>query len=353
MTAIWRIERTQSRRFPFRIAIEQDGRLLFAVRAQSPWPPPGGQIFCLREREHDPGECLEGVERVPIAAMNRIGPRLVLAIDRPTRKRCEFLVLSKRRADGERYEQIFFRTEAAIRAHHGGGRVELRPREAFQVVVDARERYPWRFPQADVSRRALAVGDYALVRGAIVRAVVERKTFDNLLNDIGTIRSFHQGLAQLASQPRAALVIEAQYADFLDASRTDPWKPAHIARVLAEIAALHPKLPMVFAGNRKLANDWTLRWFAAIDADDRELPLFVSELESSYEGDPPAPLDDRIRESALARVGVPFTTADIARSLPDADMLRIVRVLRSLRTERRLGTIGRGRGLRWVADPDQ
>ena len=52
MPARWRVERTQSPRFPFRIAIEQDGRLLFAVRAQSDWPPPGGQIFCLREREH-------------------------------------------------------------------------------------------------------------------------------------------------------------------------------------------------------------------------------------------------------------------------------------------------------------
>ena len=61
------VERTLSRRFPFRVSIEQHGRTILAVRAQSAWPGPGQQIFCLRERDLDPAEHLEVAERVPIS----------------------------------------------------------------------------------------------------------------------------------------------------------------------------------------------------------------------------------------------------------------------------------------------
>lgn len=47
--ATWNVGRTAYRRFPFRVTIERDGRTVLAVRAQSPWPGPGQQIFCLRE----------------------------------------------------------------------------------------------------------------------------------------------------------------------------------------------------------------------------------------------------------------------------------------------------------------
>jgi hypothetical protein len=56
--ATWVVERTQDSRFPFRITIEQEGRALLAVRAQSHWPGAGSQIFCLRETEFEPGEPL-------------------------------------------------------------------------------------------------------------------------------------------------------------------------------------------------------------------------------------------------------------------------------------------------------
>jgi hypothetical protein len=143
MSAQWRVERTRSMRFPFRVSIEQDGRLLFAVRAQSAWPAPGGHIFCLREREHDPTEALDPVETVPIASLQRVGVKLAVVLDRPQRKRCEFLSLTRERKDGTgAYEQVFFRTETAIRAHRSRGRTELVRREAIHVVIDRRERYP-------------------------------------------------------------------------------------------------------------------------------------------------------------------------------------------------------------------
>jgi hypothetical protein len=348
--AIWRVERTSHARFPFRVSIEQGGRLLLAVRAQSAWPAPGGQIFCLREREFDPAEPLDPVEAVPVANLTRVGAKLGVVLDRPSRKRCEFLVLRRPRRDGSGHsEQVFFRTETAIRAHRSRGRVELAAHAALDVAIDLRERYPWRFPGARISRRALPTGDYALVREETVLAVVERKTQDNLLGDIGSLRALHQGLAELASQPRAAVVIEAQYGDFLDPGRTRAWPPAHVARVLAELAALHPKLPFVFAGNRKLANAWTLRWFGAVAADARaSLPLFVSDALARWEPASAEPgLDARIRSAARGSLRSPFRAAELVAQVPEADARRVARVLRALRREQRVRCIGRGPGARW------
>jgi hypothetical protein len=348
--ALWRVERTQHPRFPFRIAIEQDGRVLFAVRAASAWPAPGAQIFCLRERDVDPAEAVDPVETVPIASVTRIGPKIALALDRPTRKRCEFLVLRKPRADGSGdYEQVFFRTELAVRAHRTRGRVELSASAPLDVVIDAQERYPWRFPGARVTRRQLPAGDYALLRDERVLAVVERKTMDNLLTDMSAIRALHQGLAHLASQPRAALVIEAQYADFLDPSKVRAWPPAHVTRVLAEIAALHPRVPLVFAGNRKLANFWTVRFFIAVSADAAAaLPLFVSDVVARYEATPTTGgLDQRIREAALVALPARFRAAELAAHIPDAETARITRVLQALRREGSLRRVGHGRGAAW------
>ena len=260
--AFWIVERARSRRFPVRITIEQGGRLLLAVRAQSAWPGPGQQVFCLRERELDPAEPLEPLERVPVANLSRVGRKLAVVLDRPSRKRCELLTVAKPYQDGDgSYEQIFFRTESGIRAHRSRARVELKAAAGpLHVAIDSAERYPWRFPGATVVRRKLRAGDYALLTDDRVSAVVERKSFDNLLGDIGAIQALHGVCADLASHPRAALVVEAQYGDFLDERKVrGRWPVAHLARVLAELSALHPALPIIYAGNRKLANLWAER----------------------------------------------------------------------------------------------
>jgi hypothetical protein len=128
VTATWILERTASPRFPFRLSIEQNGRLILAVRAQARWPGPGQQIFCLRERELDPAEPFEPIERVPVAHLTRLGRKLTVVLDRPTRKRCELLVVRKPRRDGTgTYEQVFFRTESGIRAHRSRTHLELAP----------------------------------------------------------------------------------------------------------------------------------------------------------------------------------------------------------------------------------
>lgn len=353
MRPVWTVERTQQRRFPVRIAIEQDGRLILAVRAQSPWPGPGQQVFCLRERLDDPEEFREPLERVEVAHLAQVGRKLTVVLDRPSRKRCEFLVVRReRQGGGEPYEQIFFRTESGIRAHRSRTRVELLPSSvpALTIAVDTAERYPWRFPHATVVRRKLAAGDYAALRGGAEVAVVERKSFDNLLVDIGSIQALHQQLEDLARLPAAALVVEAQYGDFLDERRlAGRWPPAHTARVLAELAALHPRLPIVFAGSRKLANAWCASFFAACATREASPQLdLVREALAEYEAEPgTAGVEARLREEALAMGVAGFAPGDLAAREPGVPRSRVDRVLRQLGEEGLLARTGRGRGTRW------
>lgn len=351
----WIVERTASRRFPFRVSIEQGGRLVAAFRVQARWPGPGQQVFCLRERELDPAEPLEELERVPVAHLGRVGRKLTVALDRPTRKRCEFLVVRKdRKNGGGAYEQVFFRTQGAIRAHRSRTRVELAATESpLAIVVDSAERYAWRFPGAETRHRPLAAGDYALLDGERVLAVVERKSFDNLLTDVGAIQALHQQLADLASHDHPALVIEAQYRDFLDPARVrGRWPPAHLARVLAEIAALHPGLPVVYAGNRKLANIWVEKFFRAVRAGAEspvlELPLEVARRYDA--GSRGQGTDARIRQAVIEQTGA-FGVAQLSAALADVPAARVRRVLAQLEREGRITRTEpgrRGKRAAWV-----
>lgn len=348
--ATWIVERTAHRRFPFRISVRQGARLLLAVRAQSAWPGPGQQVFCLRETAPDPDEPLEEVERVGVAHLGQVGRKLTLALDRPGRKRCEFLTVLKPARQGGTREQIFFRTESAIRAHRSRARVELLPRaDAITVVIDKGERYPWRFPGADVRRRQLPVGDYVLLDGERSVATVERKSFDNMVSDVGAVQALHHHLSQLSARPGAALVIEAQYADFLDERRVaGRWPVVHLARVLAELSALHPGLPIVFAGNRKLANVWCERYFAACARREASPQLdLVREAIAGYRPGEAADLDERIRLEALRLAESPFPTAAMVARFPEAPASRVRRVLAQLKREGVLETTGRGPGMRW------
>ncbi len=355
-SAVWIVERTASSRFPFRISLEQNGRLLLAVRAQARWPGPGQQIFCVREQELDPAEPLEPLERVPAAHLTRLGRKLTVVLDRPNRKRCEFLVVEKPRRNGTgTYEQVFFRTESGIRAHRSRTRLELAPAASpLRILVDSAERYPWRFPRADVERRKLAAGDYALLDGERIVAVVERKSFDNMVAELGAIQALHQELADLASHRAAALVIEADYRDFLDPDRlAGRWPASHLARALAELAALHPELPVIYAGNRKLANLWTYRFFAAVAArGTRAGPAVVRQLELRYDAWPrEGGLDEQIRTAVLEELPVPFAFADLAAGFGETPPARVRRVLDQLRREGRVVRTGAGRAARWHRRP--
>lgn len=350
MTAQWTVERTRNHRFPFRIRIEQEGRALLAVRAQHQWPGPGANVFCLREVEHDETEWLEPVERVPVAHVGRIGQKLSVTLDRPSRKRCEFLRIRKPGRNGAPpREQMFFRTETGMRAHRTSGRVELVPERALDVVIDSAERYPWRFPGSRVVKRKLPVGDYAVLDREKILALVERKSLPNLLTDLSQIRGLHQQFAELASYPRAAVVVEAQYGDLGRPEKIGRWPTAHLLRVVGELSALHPTVPLVFAGNRKLANVWTQRLFtAALSAEHQNVPDFVRQAVLQFEPSRDDRLDPRIRRKVLAEFPDAFTIADLRRAFTDAPDARLRRILVGLRNEGHLRSEGRGRAARWL-----
>ena len=265
----WVLQRCDSDRFPFRIRIEDaSGRVSLQLRAQDRWPAANRNIFCLREdASAEDLAAGEEIERVPIVALQRRGVRTSVVLDRARYKRCDFVILRrnyKSRPD-ESFEQIFWQTQTAM--------VQRRPkmvppvlksRRALTIAVDARERYPWRFAGSIVVRRRLDSGDYALLDGDSPRAVVERKTFDNMLADFGVLPLLHQRLMELASHENNALVIEAPYEDFLSPAKLHHYSPAFCAAAIAELYVNYPNLRITFCSNRKTANAWTASFFAAV-----------------------------------------------------------------------------------------
>lgn len=266
--ALWILERCASERFPYRLQILKAGEPWLTFRVQDRWPAANRNIFCLREKEPpEPGEVLEEVERVPIVALQRRGRRLSVILARGRYRRCDFLFLTKRYKGrpAEEYEQIFWQTQQSMRQRRP--RVRLASAQSgrdFTVCVATEERYPWRFPGSTTLRGSLAVGDYALMDGDKIIAVVERKTFENFLADLGVMPLLHQRLLELAACEQHALVIETPYEDFLDSRKVHHYTPAFCAAAIADLYAAHPGLRIVFCANRKMANEWARNYFAAV-----------------------------------------------------------------------------------------
>jgi len=264
----WVMQRCESERFPYRIQIIQAGKPWLTLRVQDRWPGAGQNIFCLREKEA-PDDVIGEVESVPILALQRRGPRISVVLDRARQKRCDFLALVKQSSKGT-YEQIFWQTQQALRQRRSGARLVPTKSADFSVRIASEERYPWRFPGKTVVRGRLAVGDYALLGDDDVLAVVERKTFDNLLADFGVMAALHQQLLELSACRNHSLVIEAPYEDFLTPTKLHHFSATFCARAIAELYAAHPALRIVFCSNRKLANLWTQHFFTAVWAQAQQ-----------------------------------------------------------------------------------
>ena len=264
----WIMERCTNDRFPYRLQILRENEPWLTLRTQDRWPAAGKRIFCLREEgSPDRDEVIEELERVGVVAFHERGLRLSVVLDRKRYKRCDFLFLAKtyKNRPDESYEQIFWLTQAAMTQRRPAHKLVALSRDtAFTVHIDSNERYPWRFPGVVTERAPLPVGDYALMDGDDIIAVVERKTLDNLLGDFGTMPVLHEKLAELVTYQNHALVIEAPYADFLNPKKVHHYTPGFCARAIGELHALHPKLRIVYCSNRKVANEWTRHYFSAV-----------------------------------------------------------------------------------------
>ncbi|MHB1004195.1 MAG: ERCC4 domain-containing protein [Chloroflexota bacterium] len=281
---LWVLERCPGpERFPYRLTIARTTPTAetMVLRVADRWPKGTQNIFCLRETTPPrPDDGVFELERVPIVALQRSGAKLTVVLDRPRLRRCDFLFLKREYKNTEpgrqEYEQIFWKTQRANTEHRPRVRLTQGANAGpIEVRIAADEKYPWRFPEAVVSRGRLACGDYAFVEGDTVRAVVERKTFDNLLVDFGLMDVLHQRLVELAAHEHHAMVVEAPYEDFLNPQKAHHWGPGFCARAIAELYARHPRLRLVFLANRKTANAWAEQYFAAVArlAEPATLPL--------------------------------------------------------------------------------
>jgi ERCC4-type nuclease len=126
------------------------------------------------------------------------------------------------------------------------------------------ERYGWRFAGHPVSteRRALPIGDYAVLADEACLAVVERKTPADLCS---SAVSGVLGLAmmELTSVPRAAVVVEGRLSDVVKAASAARVQPGWILNLIASLQVAHPTVQWMFAETRTLAQDWAYRWLAA------------------------------------------------------------------------------------------
>ena len=334
---LWILESTDDTKFPYLLTIKQDETVLLRLRVQDKWPGQKGNIFCLREGNELGQEPTKELERVPIISLRRYGKRLAVILDRAKNKRCDFLFLKKqyKTKEGE-YEQIFWRTERALKERRPKVKLTTYTESDLTIVIDINERYPYRFPGSNVERERLPVGDYALKNNNVIIAIVERKTFDNMLAEFGKMAAFHQQLSELETYRHAALVIEANYSDFLNSEKLQFYHPTFAAKAIAEIHALHPNLMIVFSGNRKLGKEWTYRYFSAINAHEKDVPHSkVAEVIAQY-GTPPETRGGsyyELRECIEHEFPREFTISMIRNKFPHVPETTVKRVLKDMKKE--------------------
>jgi ERCC4-type nuclease len=88
---------------------------------------------------------------------------------------------------------------------------------------------------------------------------VERKSLNDLISSL-TGGKLRYAVGDLATLPRAAVVVEDRYSQIF---KQDRFRPAAIADGMAELQVRWPTVPIVFAETRQLAEEWTYRYLAA------------------------------------------------------------------------------------------
>jgi hypothetical protein len=173
------------------------------LKARDSWPATA-RVYCHRLDEGWPAGA-EVVEETPVVLCRRRGAAVDLVLDRPRLFRSQFVFT---RIRGR--EAIFWQTQKTARTANPGARIPRRRplEEPLEVVVDTRERYPYRFSAqgAAVVRTALSAGDYAILSAAGEPiASVERKSLENLASTLSDGSLAFQ-LQPLADLPLAAIV---------------------------------------------------------------------------------------------------------------------------------------------------
>lgn len=269
----WIVHENQSEKFPYRLYIEEKPGEFLVLLVQARWPGPNKKVYCLKDEpctaEDLPGD--EPIEECTINDIHWYGKKLNVLLDRKTKKRSWFLFLKKeyKQKPGAFYDQIFWITQASIVTRRPGAYIpRVRAPRACEIIIDTRERYPYKFGYAHITRQNLPAGDYGLVKDGVIIAVAERKTLDNILHEISTYDVFKAALRELTMFPFRAVVFESPYSDFLNPKRIKPYNANYVADVLADCIMSFPDIQFIFCSNRKFAQEWVSRWFQRINAGD-------------------------------------------------------------------------------------
>ena len=154
---------------------------------------------------------------------------------------------------------------------------------------------------------------------------------------------------------KTALVIEANYSDFLNPNKMKYYPPAFNAKAIAELHAYHPNLSIVFAGNRKLAREWAHQFFTAVTAHGEDPPHHkISEVIADY-GTPPETGGGsyyEIRNAIMTEFTEKFTKAMLQERYASVPAATLHRVLRDLKKEGVIESHGRGKKSYWMKRED-
>lgn len=233
--------------------------LLF--RTSDTWPRTKA-LYChpVDSSEWPTGADLEVVERVALRSCARRGAAIDVVLDRGRENRSQ-VVFTR----GRGREMVFWqspRTRKQARPHVRTPTARAAGLDTdLEIVVDARERYPWRFATQQVRTvsRALPAGDYAVTVGGALVASVERKSLPDLVSSVTSGR-LRYALGELAALPRAAVVVEDRWSRIFTLEYA---RPATVADALAELQVRWPNVPMVYCETRPLAEEWTYRFLGA------------------------------------------------------------------------------------------
>ena len=227
------------------------------LKARDSWPRTA-KVYCHRADRWPEDAAI--VERVPIRSCQRRGVAIDLVLDRPRENRSQLVFT---RIQGGR-EGIFWQSARTTRQARPGIRVPRRRAAELAhltIIIDTRERYPYKFaqPQADTERRALPAGDYGIADDDQIVAVVERKSLDDLVRRL-IDGQLTYAIADMASLPRAAVVVEDRYSNLF---KLEYAKPGFVTELLAAVTVRYPTVPIHFSETRPLAEDWTYRFLGA------------------------------------------------------------------------------------------
>ncbi len=227
------------------------------LKARDSWPRTA-KVYCHRaERWPDDPQI---IERIPIRSCQRRGVAIDLVLDRPRENRSQLVFT---RIQGGR-EGIFWQSARTTRQARPGIRVPRRRAAELAhltILVDTRERYPYKFThqQASTERRTLPAGDYGIAHDDELVAVVERKSVDDLVRRL-IDGQLTYALADMATLPRAAVVVEDRYSSLFKLEHT---KPGFVTELLAALTVRYPTVPIHFGETRPLAEEWTYRFLGA------------------------------------------------------------------------------------------